>query len=204
MQKLLIAQLAHQVNKAYCHSIGDNSQLDWEQAPEWQKQSAINGVQFHLDNPDATPESSHENWLKEKTEQGWEYGEVKDVEKKLHPCFLPYDELPQTQRSKDYIFKSIIDTLRYVVEPVTFVNSEETETPPAPTFGEKLAGVSFNPSNNKQVDYVKSTAATFIDAIHKCHMENRVLDPMVDVIMIEAKMCAMQAQMLTVKAITWG
>jgi hypothetical protein len=45
-----IVRVAHEINKAYCESIGDNSQPSWNDAPEWQKNAAINNVQFHLDN----------------------------------------------------------------------------------------------------------------------------------------------------------
>lgn len=102
------AQIAHEVNRAYCLSIGDDSQLDWDNAPEWQRISAILGVSFHLANPDASPSASHEAWLKVKKAEGWTYGEVKDVEKKTHPCFIPYNELPVEQRSKDYLFKAVV------------------------------------------------------------------------------------------------
>jgi len=107
-----IAKIAHEINKSYCESIGDNSQPDWENAPDWQKSSAINGVQFHLDNPNATPSASHESWLKQKTEEGWKYGLVKDAEKKEHPCFLPYEQLPTEQKSKDYLFRQVIHSLK--------------------------------------------------------------------------------------------
>jgi len=107
-----VAQVAHEINKAYCHSIGDNSQPSWENAPDWQKSSAIHGVDFHLNNPDATPEMSHEAWLKEKELDGWKYGPVKDAEKKEHPCFIPYNQLPDEQRSKDYLFRQIIHSLK--------------------------------------------------------------------------------------------
>src|SRR5438309_2038977 len=103
-----IAQVAHEVNKAYCESIGDTSQVDWEQAPKWQKHSAGLGVQFHLDNPSAHPSASHESWLKQKQEDGWKYGLVKDADKKEHPCYVPYDQLPVEQRSKDFLFKQVI------------------------------------------------------------------------------------------------
>jgi len=107
-----IARIAHEVNRAYCQSIGDNSQPSWEDAPEWQRDSAVNGVQFHLDNPGVSPEESHENWLAEKFKDGWGQGDVKDPELKLHPCMCPYDELPQEQRSKDYLFSAVVETLR--------------------------------------------------------------------------------------------
>lgn len=103
-----IAALCHEVNKAYCESLGDYSQPSWEDAPEWQKESAINGVRFHMDN-ETTPEQSHINWMRQKEAEGWTWGPVKDPEKKTHPCMVPYDQLPQAQRSKDYIFKAICD-----------------------------------------------------------------------------------------------
>lgn len=103
-----IAKICHQANKAYCESVDDNSQVNWEDAPEWQRYSAILGVQFNLDNPDAPPSASHDSWLKVKLEDGWKYGEVKDVEKKEHPCCVPYDELPDYQKVKDSLFKAIV------------------------------------------------------------------------------------------------
>lgn len=107
-----IAKVAHEINKAYCESIGDNSQPNWVQAPEWQKSSAINGVQFHIYNPEASPSASHESWLKQKTEEGWKYGLVKNPDTKEHPCFVPYNELPVEQISKDYLFKQVIHSLK--------------------------------------------------------------------------------------------
>lgn len=99
-----IAQVAHEANRAYCESIGDNSQIPWDGAPQWQKDSAVDGVKFHLNNPDSQPQDSHENWLKLKYAEGWKYGEVKDPEKKEHPCCVSYDQLPIEQRK--YCFNS--------------------------------------------------------------------------------------------------
>jgi hypothetical protein len=107
-----IARVAHEINKAYCASIGDTSQPSWDDAPDWQKSSAINGVDFHITNPDASPSASHESWLKQKEEEGWKYGPVKNPETKEHPCFVPYDQLPVEQRSKDYLFKQVVESLK--------------------------------------------------------------------------------------------
>lgn len=112
MNVLVIARVAHMINLAYCMSIGDDSQPSWEDAPDWQKKSAIAGVKMHLANPDATPEQSHESWLAQKLADGWTYGEVKDAEKKQHPCCLPYDELSIEQKSKDYLFRGVVHALK--------------------------------------------------------------------------------------------
>lgn len=112
MKALTIAMICHGINAAYCRSLGDDSQVIWDEAPQWQRDSVLAGVEMHLKNPDATPEDSHNSWLKQKELEGWKYGEVKDVEKKEHPCFLPYSELPQAQRSKDYLFKAVVHLVK--------------------------------------------------------------------------------------------
>jgi hypothetical protein len=106
-----IAKICHSVNKAYCETHGDFSQPSWEEAPDWQKSSAVNGVRYHLEN-NVTPEMSHESWLKQKVDEGWVYGEYKDPERKTHPCIVPYDELPEFQRVKDSLFKAVVDSFK--------------------------------------------------------------------------------------------
>jgi len=107
-----IAIICHEANRAYCEAMGDTSQAPWHQAPKWQQDSAINGVEFHLANPGATPENSHENWMREKAAAGRKYGPVKDADKLEHPCFRPYGELPIEQRAKDHIFRALVHACR--------------------------------------------------------------------------------------------
>jgi hypothetical protein len=107
-----IAKVCHEVNKAYCESLGDLSQADWDAAPDWQRESAINGVEFHISNPDAPPSDSHESWLAQKQAEGWKYGPIKDADKKEHPCFVPYEQLPTEQKAKDYIFRQLCHSLK--------------------------------------------------------------------------------------------
>lgn len=115
MKVLVIAQVAHEINRAYCASLGDNSQPEWGRAPEWQQQSAMAGVEMHLANPDATPEQSHESWLAQKVADGWVYGEVKDAAAKQHPCCVPYEDLPPEQKAKDYLFRAVVHNLKDIV-----------------------------------------------------------------------------------------
>lgn len=106
-----IARVCHEANRAYCATLGDHSQPTWEDAPDWQRESAINGVQFHLDNPLANPIDSHDNWMREKVEDGWIWGPEKDPDAKVHPCLVPYHELPVEQRRKDSLFIGVIRAL---------------------------------------------------------------------------------------------
>jgi len=106
-----IAEVCHEANRGYCRTLGDDSQQQWSDAPAWQRESAITGVRFSLDNPDAPPSASHDSWLAEKAAAGWTYGEVKDADAKTHPCCVPYDSLPIEQRLKDALFQSVVKAL---------------------------------------------------------------------------------------------
>ena len=106
-----IAEVAHETNRLYCAAIDDDTQPIWRNAPQWQKDSAINGVKFHIEHPNARPAHSHDNWLREKLADGWKYGEVKDTAKKEHPCCVHYDELPIEQKVKDSLFIGVVRAL---------------------------------------------------------------------------------------------
>lgn len=112
MNNVFIAEVCHEANRAYCRTLGDFSQPAWVDAPEWQRNSALNGVNFHLDNPGSPPSVSHENWLAEKIAAGWKYGSVKDSERKEHPCCVPYEQLPEAQKKKDKLFIAIVEALK--------------------------------------------------------------------------------------------
>lgn len=100
------AAAAHNVNRAWCIAHGDYSQPLWEDAPQWQVDSAVLGVHGVL--AGNTPRQSHECWLEQKRLDGWKYGPVKDAEAKVHPCFVQYDALPPVQQAKDALFVATV------------------------------------------------------------------------------------------------
>lgn len=106
-----IAAVCHEANRMYCQTIGDNSQPTWDAAPEWQRASAIAGVQHILADPETTPEESHSSWSRQKLEEGWTYGPVKDPSIKQHPCLVPYADLPEEQQRKDALFGAVVRAL---------------------------------------------------------------------------------------------
>ena len=194
-----VAKICHEANKAYCVTIGDNTQPSWEDAPEWQKESAINGVRFHCLNENTTPADSHNSWLKEKTEQGWSWGEIKDADKKEHPCFTAYENLPKAQQVKDYIFKNIVEAYK------------EAFYTPVVTRGMELVGYSFNPSNLPEVDRAKKLSADLIDMVLNDHDDKiakaTAENPITynrNILKTLAITAMVQAQMAVVKILTWS
>lgn len=101
-----LAHIAHEANRAYCRTIGDDSQPAWDDAPEWQRDSALKGIEGALNGN--TPEQQHQSWMDVKAADGWVYGEAKDPEAKTHPCMVPYAELPAEQQRKDHLYSAVV------------------------------------------------------------------------------------------------
>lgn len=106
-----IARVCHEVNRAYCQAIGDHSQPTWEDAPQWQKDSALLGVKLHTEK-NVGPEASHESWMAQKVAEGWVFGPEKNPDAKTHPCIVPFYQLTAEQQAKDFIFRAVVHALR--------------------------------------------------------------------------------------------
>lgn len=111
MNIIQIASVCHEANRLYCECLGDFSQPGWSDAPNWQRDSVVAGVEFHRANPNAAPCASHEEWLRHKRAEGWVHGPTKDPGAKTHPCVVPYDMLPREQQIKDELFTAICGVL---------------------------------------------------------------------------------------------
>lgn len=124
-----IAKVAHEVNRAYAQAIGETPKPPFEEAPESQRESLRKGVQFTLDNPQSKPNDSHDSWLQEKIRTGWHYGPKIDEIRQEHPDFMPYEQLPEKQKAKDFIFQAIVRQLAaiYIPEPVTEATVQKVE-----------------------------------------------------------------------------
>lgn len=114
-QILIAAKAAHEANRVFCVAIGDNTQVPWEWAEQWQRDSAVNGVKGVI-NGDGPVESFY-TWRQQKLDEKWKYGLVKDPVKKEHPCLVAhYSELPVEQQKKDDVYvtvvKSVLESLR--------------------------------------------------------------------------------------------
>lgn len=121
-----IATVCHEANRAICEAFGDLSQKPWAEAEQWQRDSAIAGVRFAMEHPDAPASAQHDAWAADKLRDGWTYGPVKNPAAKEHPCLVAYEELPPEQRVKDYVFKAVVNSL--APKPVG-VSADEPELP---------------------------------------------------------------------------
>ena len=58
-------------------------------------------------------ENVHDVWAKGRISQGWSYGEKRDDDKKLTPCLVPYNELPESE--KEYDRNTAIETIKLIL-----------------------------------------------------------------------------------------
>lgn len=56
----------------------------------------------------------HEVWAENRFKQGWKYGAHRNDDHKEHPCLVPYEELPETE--KKYDRDTAISTLKLITK----------------------------------------------------------------------------------------
>ena len=57
--------------------------------------------------------NTHDVWATGRMREGWVYGEVRDDIKKTHPCLVPYEDLPESE--KEYDRSTSLETLKVIV-----------------------------------------------------------------------------------------
>lgn len=56
----------------------------------------------------------HEVWAAGRLADGWTYGPVRDDSLRQHPCLVPYDALPESE--KDYDRATSLQTLKFILK----------------------------------------------------------------------------------------
>ncbi len=56
----------------------------------------------------------HDVWARSRISEGWSYGLERDDVVKTHPCLVPYEELPESE--KDYDRHTAVNTLKLVIK----------------------------------------------------------------------------------------
>ncbi len=46
-------------------------------------------------------DSLHDQWALRRIQEGWSYGPQRDDGARKHPCLVPYDELPESEKEYD-------------------------------------------------------------------------------------------------------
>jgi len=78
----------------------------------------INTANINLSNDILTlsevlAKNTHEVWAAGRILEGWTYGDFLDEKRKKHPCLVPYEELPESE--KEYDRSTALETLKVII-----------------------------------------------------------------------------------------
>jgi hypothetical protein len=93
--------------QTWCELNGDNSQKTGTKHNNG-KETAIKGVEFKLDNPDAGHDAQHNAWMADKIAD-WVYGEEK-MRCLRHHCIVAFENCRNSNRKR--LFVNIVNTLK--------------------------------------------------------------------------------------------
>ncbi len=62
---------------------------------------------------EAMARNTHDVWSEGRIREGWAYGPRRDDTLKTHPCLIPYEQLPESE--KEYDRMTSLSTLRFIV-----------------------------------------------------------------------------------------
>lgn len=63
---------------------------------------------------EAIAENVHEVWAKSRMDEGWTYGTQRDEKSKETPCLVPYNELPESEKTYDR--NTSLETLKLIMK----------------------------------------------------------------------------------------
>lgn len=118
-----LAANAHEQVRMYKIMISSGVVVDdgWEDCSEEHRESTRAGVRLIVNrlmdaadtgdvDSSVTVKMLHNSWMERKKANGWTYGPILDMEKKTHPCFLPYEMLSEEERMRDTVFLTAVLT----------------------------------------------------------------------------------------------
>lgn len=62
---------------------------------------------------EALARNAHDVWATQRLRAGWRYGVTRDDDQRLHPCLVPYEELPDEER--EYDRSMVLETIRSIL-----------------------------------------------------------------------------------------
>lgn len=135
MKRGLIAAVAYGILGAYSFSVSAVTEPAWDSLTDQEKQPTLARVDMLLANPDSTPEQLHTSWLDKRLADGWTVGSPFDAQKKQHPLCVPYSDLPQEEKIKDYLLYAVVQSLKDLPD------AEEAALEAVTTYQKQLASV---------------------------------------------------------------
>lgn len=106
-----IARTVHEALSAWRVANGHDALTAWDDVSIQDRQSTYDSVQHVITHPEATAADQHDQWMRQKENKGWVFGEERDDVRKRHPMLRPFEELPDYERRKDVLLNAIVRAL---------------------------------------------------------------------------------------------
>ncbi|MFY9803438.1 MAG: RyR domain-containing protein [Candidatus Acidiferrales bacterium] len=62
---------------------------------------------------EALARNAHEIWAQKRLQDGWTYGPQRDDAQRTHPCLVPYEQLPESEKEYDRVL--VNETLKTIL-----------------------------------------------------------------------------------------
>lgn len=104
-----IAKIVYEDDTEYCGALGEIKPT-WDDTSSEFKTRIYKAVVANIIK-DMSARENHDSWRKEKILQGWSYGAIKDLDKKLHPALVEFEKLSATYKHRRFRFRDGIQRL---------------------------------------------------------------------------------------------
>ena len=71
--------------------------------------------------------NTHDVWAQGRMDQGWRWGPARDDARKEHPCLVPYEDLPESE--KEYDRQTALETLKVITAMGYEIRPERSGNP---------------------------------------------------------------------------
>ena len=111
--KITARDIAHRINDVTCWIPRPDGSLpnEWSELSDEQQNHAINAVKEIYNSEPKTAEELHELWMKPLLATSWKTGEY-NIIKRTHPCLMPFNELPDSEKLKDILWQKMTEAFR--------------------------------------------------------------------------------------------
>lgn len=106
-----IARVVHAAIRTWSAAHGQTDILDWDEAPQWMKDSTRRSVRYVLNHPNSGAGAQHRQWMDQRLSEGWVFGPERDEALKTNPMLVPFDDLPLVEQKKDDLVSAIVNAL---------------------------------------------------------------------------------------------
>ncbi len=110
------AMVINETLRGWRMAIGDEVIDTWADAAQAQRDIHIASIDWYMESPQSTAKAFHDQWRAWMYDNGWTWGEARDVEAKKHPLIVPWDDLPPLQQIKTRLCVAVMSIMAPLIE----------------------------------------------------------------------------------------